>query len=142
MNLGKYLFWITWPLIWFYAPIVRRVRVYLQYGDEVLLVKNWFGPQKWQLPGGGIKFGESIIDAARRELKEELGFILPENAAIPREEVIIVKQFGLIMRYHVVTCRLTEKPTITPNHEITALLWASSDFTTVAPEVVTARKLL
>jgi len=31
--------------------------------------------QKWQVPGGGIEFGEQPIDTLRREMKEELNLI-------------------------------------------------------------------
>ena len=57
-------------------PIARRprTRVIVMLNDrEILMVKNWLGSQKWTLPGGGMKRGESPEAAAARELLEETG---------------------------------------------------------------------
>lgn len=48
--------------------------------DNILLVRNWIGSGKWSLPGGGIGRTESAVQAARREVKEELGILLDETA--------------------------------------------------------------
>lgn len=42
-------------------------------GDDVLLVRRHNPPQAglWGFPGGKINFGESVLDAAVRELEEE-----------------------------------------------------------------------
>ena len=77
--MGTFLFYLLWPLVWFYAPLTIRVRVVLLYEDEVLVVKNWFGPNSWQLPGGGRKRNEKIIEAGIREIKEELSIDLIEK---------------------------------------------------------------
>jgi 8-oxo-dGTP diphosphatase len=41
--------------------------------DRVLLVKQTFGPKLWSLPGGTVEPGESLANAAIREVREETG---------------------------------------------------------------------
>jgi 8-oxo-dGTP pyrophosphatase MutT (NUDIX family) len=59
----------------------RRVRVLVwNEAGELLLLKNWIGPQTWELPGGGIGRKESDARAAQRELHEETGIVAPLEA--------------------------------------------------------------
>lgn len=43
----------------------------IRQGDKILLVKE--DGKKWDLPGGGVEHNESIDEALKRELKEEIG---------------------------------------------------------------------
>lgn len=49
--------------------IVRNER------GEILLVHN-IEDDRWYLPGGGAEVGESLIETARRETREETGLVL------------------------------------------------------------------
>lgn len=49
-------------------------RVVALQGDEVMLVKQSYAPG-WILPGGGVERGETFLDAAIREAREEAGLV-------------------------------------------------------------------
>src|SRR3954470_4208287 len=65
------------PLVLLYWHLVRPattgVVVAVCCRGQVLLVRHSYGFQHWTLPGGGWKRGETLGDAARREVREELG---------------------------------------------------------------------
>ncbi len=64
----------------FYHPITIGVRAIItnKEKDSVLLVKLSYA-NGWYLPGGKLKRGESIVNGLKRELIEELSFIIDEN---------------------------------------------------------------
>lgn len=49
-------------------------RVVALKGDEVMLVQHSYSPG-WILPGGGVERGETLVEAAIREAREEAGLI-------------------------------------------------------------------
>jgi ADP-ribose pyrophosphatase YjhB (NUDIX family) len=59
---------------WFLVrPHVVGVKCVLTEGEDVLLVRHTYGRRDWDLPGGTVKRRELPLDAARREMQEELG---------------------------------------------------------------------
>jgi 8-oxo-dGTP diphosphatase len=51
-----------------------RVSGLLSHEGSILMVEQGRGDERyWLLPGGGVQFGETLSDALRRELQEELG---------------------------------------------------------------------
>jgi 8-oxo-dGTP pyrophosphatase MutT (NUDIX family) len=68
---------IAAQLLRFLRPLVPidwgGVKCVLTDGESVLLVRHTYGSRAWDLPGGGCRRGEPPVDAARREMREELG---------------------------------------------------------------------
>jgi len=64
--------------------------VILKKGNKVLLIKEVLEDSKehWIFPGGGVDFGETIEDAARREIKEEIGLDIKIKEFLGFKEII------------------------------------------------------
>lgn len=76
MNLLAKLFYQVSCLWWKIArPLTVGVRVLLIRDGAVLLVRHTY-QDAWYLPGGGVKRGETLPDAIRREAMEEVGAAL------------------------------------------------------------------
>jgi len=55
-------------------PYTTLFRSLLRWQGRILLIRHEKpGKEYWLLPGGGVNSGESLVDALRRELREELG---------------------------------------------------------------------
>lgn len=73
MKLLLRLLYSCYRLSWrITRPMTVGVRVILIRENRVMLVKHSYEPY-WYVPGGGVKRGETIEQAARRESREEAG---------------------------------------------------------------------
>jgi 8-oxo-dGTP diphosphatase len=57
------------------APIAAVGVVVMDAGEQVLLVRRGHEPNqgRWSLPGGAVELGETVRQAAAREIEEECG---------------------------------------------------------------------
>ncbi len=78
MTFFRKYFYILLRVIWLVVkPVSIGVRVLMVRDDEVLLVQHVYQDQ-WFLPGGLVERNETLEEAARREVSEEVGGTLSD----------------------------------------------------------------
>lgn len=74
---------------WRKTPIAGVSVIITNLGGDVLLLKHSYGPDVWSLPGGGLRRGEDPAEAAKREVREELGLDLARLTPIGTLEEVL-----------------------------------------------------
>jgi len=86
-------------------PAEPRIRVsaILRWKGRMLLCRHEKpGKEYWLLPGGGVNSGESLVDALRRELAEEIGIDEPVPVEGPVAIVDSISPTQTFVAKHVV----------------------------------------
>jgi len=112
--------WVA-PLLW-KAQVARwqltgghlvGAKLVLARDDEVLLVRHTYRPG-WFLPGGGLKRGESLESAARREAQEEVGALIGKLELVG----VYTHHWRRVTNHQAVFCSSDFELTDRPNWEI------------------------
>ena len=108
-------------VLWFvWRPRVRGVKCLLTADDQLLLVRHTYGRRSWDLPGGAIKRRERPIEAAQREMEEELGLGSETWNEIGQLRGRVDHRQDTIYCFHAEL----SKPGITPDHgELETVRW-------------------
>lgn len=144
-RLGRIAYWGVWPGSWLYLRGSHRTRLLLENDDSFLVVNNWLGTGKWNLPGGGLHKGEDPGLGLLRELYEETGVSLDAgDLRVLAEEPYRIHGFSYRCTYFY--ARVAHRPmTRRRKPEITAIDWAPRQQITskaYGPDVLRALQLL
>lgn len=73
-------------------------------GGQFLMVERGKAPNRglWSLPGGSVEFGETLADAAKRELQEETGVEADLRHVVDVVEAIRHDDMGRPSRHYVI----------------------------------------
>jgi ADP-ribose pyrophosphatase YjhB (NUDIX family) len=100
-------------------------------GGKVLLVKRKFPPNqgKWSIPGGLVELGESVVDAAAREIREETGLLIEVEGLLDVQSDVHWDKAGTI-EYHYILVDYLAKVVggrVRLNSESSEYGWFTSD---------------
>lgn len=73
--------------------------VIIEQQGNILLARHNYGEKLWSLPGGGVRQGEIVIHAARREAKEEVGIKYIETLR-QIGQFTLIKRYGLVVLFY------------------------------------------
>jgi ADP-ribose pyrophosphatase YjhB (NUDIX family) len=86
------------------APLVGVGVVIFNAASDVLLIQRGRPPRQgqWSLPGGLIDLGERLVEAARREVREECGVEVAVGGLVAAFEPIVWDEEGRLEYHYVV----------------------------------------
>jgi 8-oxo-dGTP diphosphatase len=115
-------------------------------GGKVLLVKRSNAPQKgkWAIPGGSVKLGETLKEAAEREIMEETGLTIKANHPAFALDLIERDSSGKLLFHYVIIDLLAEyiDGDVCPADDVSDAGWFNADEIETLSISETTRELL
>jgi 8-oxo-dGTP pyrophosphatase MutT (NUDIX family) len=111
---GRIVHFFGYPFLVIGLRGSTRAYILVRVGDEILFTKNIIrGDERWRLPGGGVHKNELPINAAIRELHEELGIVIePQELTLLRTTAVQSKRN---FSFFVFDITFSEKPVFNIN---------------------------
>jgi len=114
-------------------PFAAALAICRKPGGQMLLAQRAKGPStavgRWGFPGGMHEVGETVLAAARRELKEETGIDAKPARVIDAFDVIGKDPDGRLRAHYVLVCVVLdwEAGAGAPIEDATAVGWYTVD---------------
>ena len=110
-----------------HPPIVTVGGLIYNSHGEVLMVRTHKWSGLWGIPGGKVKWGETLVEALGRELKEETGLEVADVKFVLVQDCIHSKEFYrdahfVLLNY---TCRCVGEPVVKLNDEARESRWVT-----------------
>ncbi len=107
-------------------PIVGAIIV--NDKGQVLLVTSPKWPGLYVIPGGHVELGESMVDAVRREVKEEVGLeVISSNQNLVHESVFGLDRKKSHFIFIDFVCKCKNYEVKIDNEEISGFVWKMPD---------------
>ncbi|MCK5289819.1 MAG: NUDIX domain-containing protein [Candidatus Aenigmarchaeota archaeon] len=110
------------------TPKVVVGAIILNDKDEIFLARSKKWKDRWVVPGGHLKFGETLEQAVRREIKEETFLEVSDIKLIDVKESIFSEEYH--KRKHLVfidfSCK-AQSSRIMLNDELQEYIWTEPD---------------
>lgn len=118
IELTRRLYWRT------LKPKRAGVKCMVVWQDQVLLIKNSYGSRLWNLPGGGVRKREALEEAAKRELREEVGINSPKLRLLGEYTSDLEGKKDTVYCY---ICNPENRPKLKLSREIEIAKWFKKD---------------
>ena len=127
-----------------HPPIVTVGGLIFNDAGQVLMIRTQKWSNLWGIPGGKIKWGETSVEALRREIKEETGLDVTDIEFVLVQDCIHSKEFYrdahfVLLNY---TCRCAGEPAVKLNDEAREFRWVTVAQALELPLNQPTRKLL
>ncbi|MDL2253193.1 NUDIX domain-containing protein [Ruminococcaceae bacterium OttesenSCG-928-I18] len=106
--------------------IIPTVKAMILRGRRVLILRRSatdpYGPGIWEFPGGQMEFGESLVKALRREVREETGLAIEIGPLLYTATPLIRADRQALVLNYLCTAGTEE---VVLSHEHYDFLWAT-----------------